>query len=125
MREAEVLHDFLLEVFNCDASIKPRDILVMTPDIEEYAPFIRAVFDAPGDESRRVPYTIADQTVRRHSTPVKTFFSVLSSGQGPVWRLGVIDILERPAVQRRFRPAARGYGYCAPLDQRNAYLLGE
>ena len=102
MREAEVLHDFLLEVFNCDPSIKPRDILVMTPDIEEYAPFIRAVFDAPGDESRRVPYTIADQTVRRHSTPVKTFFSVLELGKDRFGVSGVIDILECPAVQRRF-----------------------
>jgi exodeoxyribonuclease V gamma subunit len=102
MREAEVLYDFLLEVFNRDPAIQPRDILVMTPDIEEYAPFIRAVFDAPGNESQRVPYTIADQTVRRHSNPVKTFLSVLELGKNRFGVSGVIDILECPAVQRRF-----------------------
>ena len=81
MREVEVLYDFLLDVFNQDPALQPRDILVMTPDIETYAPFVRAVFDAPGEEAQRIPYAIADQTIRRQSTLVKTYCAILELGK--------------------------------------------
>ena len=50
MRELEVLYDNVLAMFEDDPSLVPKDVLVMTPDIEAYAPFIQAVFDIP--ESR-------------------------------------------------------------------------
>ena len=39
----------------------------MTPDIEAYAPFIQAVFDAPEEERKRIPYSIADRSMRKES----------------------------------------------------------
>ncbi|HDM32383.1 MAG TPA: exonuclease V subunit gamma, partial [Deltaproteobacteria bacterium] len=44
MREIEVLFDNLLEMFDEDPGLEPRDILVMAPDIEKYVPYIQAVF---------------------------------------------------------------------------------
>lgn len=47
-REIEVLHDAILECFNQakieGRTLKPRDIVVMVPAINEYAPHIEAVF---------------------------------------------------------------------------------
>jgi len=40
MREVEVLYDHLLDAFNCDSSLRPGDVLVLTTDINEYAPYI-------------------------------------------------------------------------------------
>ena len=102
MREVEVLYDFLLDVFNQDPAMQPRDILVMTPDIETYAPFVRAVFDAPGEEAQRIPYAIADQTIRRQSTLVKTYCAILELGKSRFSVSRVLDILACPAVQRCF-----------------------
>ena len=45
MREVEVLHDNLLALFDGNPQLRPEDIVVMTQDIETYAPFIQAVFD--------------------------------------------------------------------------------
>jgi exodeoxyribonuclease V gamma subunit len=45
MREIEVLHDNLLAMFEDDSDLLPKDIIVMTPDIEAYAPYIHAVFE--------------------------------------------------------------------------------
>ncbi len=39
MREVEALHDRLLKWFEDDHTLKPKDILVMTPDINLYAPY--------------------------------------------------------------------------------------
>ena len=38
LREVEVLQDFLLSRIEADPTLEPRDILVLTPDINSYAP---------------------------------------------------------------------------------------
>ena len=45
-REVEVLHDRLLGVFDTHPDIEPADVLVLTPDLDTYAPIIGAVFGA-------------------------------------------------------------------------------
>ncbi len=47
-REVEVLHDRLLGVFDAHPDIQPADVLVLTPDLDTYAPIIAAVFGAAG-----------------------------------------------------------------------------
>ena len=47
-REVEVLHDRLLGVFDDHADIQPADVMVLTPDLDTYAPIIKAVFGAMG-----------------------------------------------------------------------------
>ena len=47
-REVEVLHDRLLGVFDEYPDIQPADVLVLTPDLDTYAPIIAAVFGAAG-----------------------------------------------------------------------------
>ncbi|MGB5285419.1 MAG: exodeoxyribonuclease V subunit gamma, partial [Polyangiales bacterium] len=44
MREAQVVHDLIRAALEDDASLRPEDIVVMTPDLEAYAPAFRAVF---------------------------------------------------------------------------------
>ena len=56
MREIEVLKDNLLSIFSKDDSVKPKDVIVMAPDITEYAPSISAVF------KEHIRYGIADRT---------------------------------------------------------------
>lgn len=59
IREVEVLYDYLLDLFENDkgqGKLRPADILVMTPDIGKYEPFVRAVFrNAP---ARSLPFKV-------------------------------------------------------------------
>ncbi len=52
MREVEVLFDNVLDFFQSNAGLTPKDILVMTPDIEAYAPYITAIFG--GNQKREI-----------------------------------------------------------------------
>lgn len=61
LREVDVLYDRLLALFETLPGLEPRDVLVMAPDIERYAPAIEAVFDQPGAGRPRLPYAIADR----------------------------------------------------------------
>ncbi|MDE5005251.1 exodeoxyribonuclease V subunit gamma, partial [Francisella tularensis subsp. holarctica] len=40
LSEVQILHDKLLDMIKSDPNIKPRDILVMCPNIEDYSPYI-------------------------------------------------------------------------------------
>jgi len=67
MREVEVLQDQLLAMFEADPELTPEDILVMTPAIGDYAPFIEAVFTLPEDDPRFIPFSIADRGLRQEN----------------------------------------------------------
>ncbi|MBW2330485.1 MAG: exodeoxyribonuclease V subunit gamma [Deltaproteobacteria bacterium] len=102
MREIEVLHDRLLEMFEKDPSLLPRDVLVMTPDIETYCPYVQAVFDVPANDPRRIPFSIADRSVRKESQIIGTFLSILDLCGSRFGAPQVLAILESRAVQRKF-----------------------
>jgi len=102
MREMEVLYDRLLNMFEKDPNLKPTNILVMTPDIETYAPYIRAVFDMPVDESKGIPYSIADRSIRKENEIIDTFLDLLDLEGSRYGVSQVLSILESASVQRRF-----------------------
>ncbi len=101
MREVEVLHDHLLDLFENDPDLKPRDILVMTPDIEAYAPFIHAVFDSP-EAATRIPCSIADRNMRKRNRTAETLLAILELQGERLTAPQVLNILESPPVMARF-----------------------
>jgi exodeoxyribonuclease V gamma subunit len=106
MREVEVLHDRVLAMFEEDPSLMPKDILVMTPDIEAYAPFIGAVFDIPesreSTERPRIPFSIADISVKTEVEITDTFFEILDLYGSRFEVSRIISILESTHVCRKF-----------------------
>jgi exodeoxyribonuclease V gamma subunit len=102
MREIEVLHDQLLDMFENNPGLMPGDILVMTPDIEKYAPYIQAVFDGPAGDPAHIPFSIADRTVRKEAEIIDTFLAILDLCGSRFGVTQVLAILESPAVQRKF-----------------------
>ncbi|MDP6392421.1 MAG: exodeoxyribonuclease V subunit gamma [Arenicellales bacterium] len=101
MREVEVLHDQLLEHFQQDASLTPADILVLVPEIENYAPYIDAVFGA-ADEGRRIPFRVADRGALGQWPLVETFLALLDLPTGRFDADAVSAPLDEPALRRRF-----------------------
>ena len=102
-REVEILHDQLLAAFSADPDLRPRDIIVMVPDIDRYAPHIAAVFgQLPSDDPRHIPYTLSDQA-SRHRLPLMIALEKLL--RLPELRLSVsdlLDLLDVPALRQRF-----------------------
>ena len=106
MREIEVLHNHLLETFNDHSGeqpLEPRDILVMTPDIEEYGPLIQAVFGSTTRGTPPIPYTIADRKIRNTSHFIETFFELLLLANSRITNVQVLSLLESKPVQLRFQ----------------------
>ncbi|WP_252107200.1 MULTISPECIES: exodeoxyribonuclease V subunit gamma [unclassified Halomonas] len=102
-REVEILHDQLLAAFSRDPNLRPRDIIVMLPDIDRYAPHIEAVFgQLSQDDPRFIPHTLSDQA-SRHRLPLMIALEKLL--RLPELRLStsdVLDLLDVPALRQRF-----------------------
>jgi hypothetical protein len=95
-------HGCLLSLFAKDPTLLPKDILIMTPDIATYSPFIQAVFSVPPDDPRWIPFSIADRGVRQESQLADTFLSLLDFHGSRFGVSQVMAVLESPAVQKRF-----------------------
>jgi exodeoxyribonuclease V gamma subunit len=104
MREVQVLHDQLRDLFERDPSLRPRDVIVMTPEIETYAPFIEAVFEA-GEIGPDIPYRIADRGPAATNTTFEAFREVLGVLRGRMTSAEVVDLLRLEPLRRRFELA--------------------
>lgn len=103
LREVEILHDQLLAAFNADATLRPRDVIVMVPDIETYVPHVEAVFGLldPADP-RHIPFSVADQGLRRHDPLLNAVEKLLDLPHSRIAVSDVLDLLEVPALRARF-----------------------
>lgn len=102
-REVEILHDQLLHCFSADASLRPRDVIVMVPNIDAYAPHIRAVFGQfEGEDRRHIPFTLSDQSQRRQDPLLIALECLLSLPQQRFSVSELLDLLDVPAVRKRF-----------------------
>ena len=102
MREVEVLQDLLLSLFEAHPGLLPKDVMVMTPDIKTYAPYIQAVFSVPPDDPRWIPFSLADRGIRQESPVAEVILGLLDLQGSRFGVSRVMALLESPPVQRRF-----------------------
>jgi exodeoxyribonuclease V gamma subunit len=102
MREVEVLRDNLLDLFDQDPDLRPEDILVMSPDIELYAPFIQAVFDVPRKDRGFVPFAIVDRSMKASSSLADVVMAILDMTMSRFESSRVLELLESEPLRNRF-----------------------
>jgi len=107
LREIQVLHDYLLHLFNEHPNWQPQDIVVMCPAIEDYAPYIEAVFRHPRDENDsdkrpRLPCSIADRTIINTEPLIGAFTELIQLPESHFEISKILDYLRLPAIQAKF-----------------------
>jgi len=102
-REVEILHDQLLARFNADNNLHPRDVIVMVPDINKYAPHIQAVFgQVQPDDLRYIPFALADQQQRGQNPLLVAVEALLNLPDSRFTVSEFLGLLEVPALRQRF-----------------------
>ena len=134
MREVEVVYDQLLYLFEKDPTLRPRDILVLTPDIEKYSPLVRAIFEYTEHAGRTIPYSISDRHPRSESVAVDTFLRILELSTSRCTAEEVFALLSSSLITKRFRFSEndlsqirawiRDTGICWGIDASQRQRLG-
>ena len=102
LREIEVLHDNILFLLEEHKELSPRDIVVMTPDIETYSPYITSVFGAGGESSYGLSFSIADRRMMNDGEVASAVLKLLSLYGSRFGASELFDLLALPPVSRRF-----------------------
>ncbi|MFV0426553.1 MAG: exodeoxyribonuclease V subunit gamma [Beutenbergiaceae bacterium] len=111
-RQIEVLRDVLLGLLQDDPTLAPRDILVMCPDIDTYAPIFEAAFGLAtighdGDPSAHPGHglrlRLADRAPGQTNPVLDVAARLLSIANGRATATEVLDLANLDVVRRRFR----------------------
>ena len=62
LRQLQIVRDRLLQLLAADDSLQPRDILVMTPQVEAFAPLVGAVFGDSAATGVTLPWRLTDRS---------------------------------------------------------------
>lgn len=99
MREVQVLYDRLMDIFQKESHVSPDDVIVMAPDIGNYAPAIEAVF---GTGNGKIPCTVSDRGMSGESPVIQAFLHILRLARSRFPVEEVLDLLAMDAVRERF-----------------------
>jgi exodeoxyribonuclease V gamma subunit len=117
-RQVEVLRDVVLHLLEDDPTLEPRDVIVMCPDIETFAPLIQATFgsgrhadrddddeDEADDEHKRLPdlrVRLADRSLRQTNPVLGVVSQLLALADQRATASQLLDLAGRDPVRRRF-----------------------
>ena len=119
-REVEGLHDFLLEQFNQDTSLKPHDVIVLFPDINAYSSYVHAVFENQ-PSAKLIPFQVCGVNAKA-SDVASVLMNLIELPQTRYELSSVVDLLNQPVVKNRFDLSAEEVEQIhAWFTQANAY----
>lgn len=107
-RQVEVLRDVLLGLLADDPTLEPRDVLVLCPDIETYAPLVTAAFGLAdvagphGHPAHRLRVRLADRALDRTNPLFAVLVRLLDLAGGRAGVGDVVDLAHAEPVRRRF-----------------------
>lgn len=107
-RQVEVLREVVLELLSDHEDLEPRDILVMCPDIDRFAPLVSAAFavDGPvegaGHPGQQLRVRLADRSLREQNPLLGTLHTLLTLGDSRAGSSELLDLCADPPVARRF-----------------------
>lgn len=118
-RQVEVMRDAILHLLAEDDTLEPRDVVIMCPDIETFAPLVHAAFAASavdvdigdrdgagGGGGRRLPdlgVRLADRSLRQTNPLLAVVAELLDLADARMTASQVLEFASREPVRRRFR----------------------
>ncbi|GAB3466844.1 exodeoxyribonuclease V subunit gamma [Kineococcus endophyticus] len=101
-RQVEVLREVVLGLLDDDPTLQPRDVLVMCPDVEAYAPLVQAVFSTDSHPGGGLRVSVADRSALQTNPLLGLAARLLVLAQSRLTASEVLDLAGTAAVRARF-----------------------
>lgn len=103
LRQAQVVRDRVLQLLAADSSLAPRDILVMTPQVDRFAPVLASVFGDGAATGVDLPWRLTDRSQQGEAALSFTLLTLLNLAGARLTASSLDPLLESPSLRRRFQ----------------------
>lgn len=124
LREVQDLYDHLINLFIKDPSLKPREIIIMTPNITTYAPFIEGVFNSNNYLNTKLPYAICDRSVKDDSPIIDAIITILNINNRVIKAKELYELLKVEQIRERFDLDVQDLPEIAKILKYNSIIRG-
>ena len=124
LRQVQILRDRLLQLLAADASLTPRDILVMTPQVEEFAPLVAAVFGDTAATGIALPWRLTDRSQQDQGGLATSLLALLRLGGERLTASGLEALLSQRPLIEPLGLGASELGELGELLQRAGFRWG-
>lgn len=80
LRQVQIVRDRVLQLLADDPSLAPRDVLVMTPQVDAFAPLVAAVFADGGATGVALPWRLTDRSQQSDPGIAQALLALLELG---------------------------------------------
>ncbi|MCP9815229.1 exodeoxyribonuclease V subunit gamma [Synechococcus sp. GreenBA-s] len=124
LRQVQIVRDRILQLLAADASLAPRDILVMTPQVEAFAPLVGAVFGDGEATGVDLPWRLTDRSQQSEAGISSGLLALLELGGERLTASALEGLLAcRPLLEHRQVPPTEA-GAITELLQRAGFRWG-
>ncbi len=127
-RQVEVLREVLTGLLSADPTLEPRDVVVLTPDVDAFAPLVGAAFTPPTGAAvhpaQRFRVQVADRSVAQVNPMVTLLLDLLRLPDGRIEASTLLELCARPGIAQRFGFAAEARERLVDLVDRSGIRWG-
>ena len=100
-RQVQIVRDQIIQLFAKDKTLEPRDILIMTPQVERFAPLISSVFNDINSTNVEIPWRITDRSQENIPGLSKYVLELLDTASQRFTATNLDNLLSNQALQKQ------------------------
>ena len=124
LRQVQIVRDRVLQLMADDPSLAPRDVLVMTPEVEAFAPLVAAVFGDSGATGVPLPWRLTDRSQQSDPGIAQGLLALLALGGERLTASALEALLACPPLLQRHGVDGAEAGTITALLQRAGFRWG-
>ncbi len=100
-RQVQVIRDQILQLLAKDKSLEPRDILIMTPQVQRFAPLIASILNDKDATGVDLPWRITDRSQLNNPGLIRFMLDLLKLAGSRLTSISLDSLLSNPAFQKQ------------------------
>ena len=102
LRQVQIVRDRVLQLLAADPTLEPRDVLVMTPQVDALAPLLASVFGDQNATGVSLPWRLTDRSQQSEADLGRTLLQLLRLAGERFTASALEQLLERPCLAQAF-----------------------
>ncbi|MCP9774268.1 exodeoxyribonuclease V subunit gamma [Cyanobium sp. WAJ14-Wanaka] len=124
LRQVQIVRDRILQLLANDSSLQPRDILVMTPQVDLFAPLVASVFGDSEATGVHLPWRLTDRSQQSEAGISRTLLLLLQLASERFTASALEKLLESSALRSHFLLSSEEIASLQLLLQRSGFRWG-